>query len=195
MSARLTRLDPRSYRRTPWKNGGGVTIDIADAYGPGVEPGSWDGMLWRFGRTHIVQPGPFSDLSGYQRILTVIGGRGLVLEVADGAALDARTPLRPVRFPGEARITSRLEAGPVEVLNLMADRARTIDVAILADAGTRSLAGGVHVLYALATPTTVEIAGEPLSLAADHALRIDSDAGFALTRGAGTLALASIIPG
>jgi len=23
-------LDPASYRRTPWKNGGGVTIDIAE---------------------------------------------------------------------------------------------------------------------------------------------------------------------
>jgi environmental stress-induced protein Ves len=195
MPVRLTRLDPQSYRRTPWKNGGGVTIDIADAYGPGVERGSWDGMLWRFGRTQILQPGPFSDLSGYERILTVIGGRGLMLEVADGAALDARTPLMPVRFPGEARITSRLEAGPVEVLNLMADRARTIDVAILADAGTRPLAGGVHLLYALTDPATLEIGGEALSLSADHALRIDGAAGFTLAHGAGTLVLASIIPG
>jgi environmental stress-induced protein Ves len=191
----ITRLDPQSYRRTPWKNGGGVTIDIAGAYRPGATPGEWDGMLWRFGRTRIVEPGPFSDLSGYERILTVIGGRGLVLEVADGPALDVRTPLRPVRFPGETRITSRLEAGAVEVLNLIADRTHAIDVAILASTDTRSLAAGVHVLYALAGPVSIEIEGEQRSLAADHALRIDADAGIRLAHGAGTSALASIMPG
>jgi environmental stress-induced protein Ves len=195
MVASITRLDPQSYRRMPWKNGGGVTIDIADAYRPGAEPGGWEGMLWRFGRTRIVEPGPFSDLSGYERILTVVGGRGLVLEVADGAAIDVRSPLTPVRFPGEARITSRLEAGPVEVVNLIADRARAIDVAILTDAEARPLASGVHVLYAPTDPVTVEIDGAPHALAADHALRIDSGAGCAFAHLAGTLVLASIAPG
>ena len=57
------RLDPKAYRRTPWKNGGGVTIDIADDYAPGAAPGSWSGMLWRLGHTQIVEPAPFSDLS------------------------------------------------------------------------------------------------------------------------------------
>ncbi len=190
----ITRLDPQSYRRTPWKNGGGVTVDIADAYRPDVAPGSWEGMLWRFGRTQIVAPGPFSDLSGYDRILTVIGGRGLVLEVADGAALDVRAPLMPVRFPGETRITSRLEAGPVEVMNLMADRTHTIDVAILSGADTRSLASGVHVLYAPIGPASFAIDGESHSLAADHALRVDTDAGFSLAHAAGTLAVASVMP-
>ena len=33
--AGITRLDPKTYRRTPWKNGGGVTVDIADAYAAG----------------------------------------------------------------------------------------------------------------------------------------------------------------
>ena len=56
----------------------------------------------------------------------MIGGRGLVLDIEGGAALDVREPFRPVRFRGEDRITSRLEAGPVEVLNLIADRDRTI---------------------------------------------------------------------
>jgi len=125
------KLDPRAYRRTPWKNGGGVAVDIADAYAPGAQAGSWSGMLWRLGRTEIVEGGPFSDLSGYDRILTVIGGRGLVLQIEGGAALDVREPYRPVRFRGEDRIVSRLETGPVAVLNLIADRRHAIDVAIL----------------------------------------------------------------
>ena len=31
----ITPLDPAGYRHTPWKNGGGVTIDIAESMRPG----------------------------------------------------------------------------------------------------------------------------------------------------------------
>jgi len=144
--ADVVRLDPHAYRRTPWKNGGGVTVDIADAYMPGAEPGSWSGMLWRLGRTEIVAPGPFSDLSGYDRILTVIGGRGLVLDIEGGAALDVREPYRPVRFRGEDRIVSRLEAGPVAVLNLIADRRHHIDVAVLSGTDARAVDAPISIV-------------------------------------------------
>ena len=150
MSLNATRLDPKTYRRTPWKNGGGVTVDIADAYAAGVEPGAWSGMLWRFGHTRIVAPGPFSDLAGYDRILTVIGGRGLLLDIAGGETLDVREALRPVRFRGEDRIVSRLEAGPVKVLNLLADRTRhAIDVAILGGGDACALDHTINIAYAL----------------------------------------------
>lgn len=187
---RVTRLDPKAYRRTPWKNGGGVTIDIADAYAPGSEPGGWSGMLWRLGRTRIVAPGPFSDLSGYDRILTVIGGRGLVLEVEGGAPLDVRAPFRPVRFRGEDRITSRLEAGPVAVLNLIADRKRTINVAILREAEAWPLDAAINIAYAI-EDSVVAIGDEVFSLGADEALRIER-AGGALAVRSGRVALALI---
>jgi uncharacterized protein len=189
MEQRLTRLDPQAYRRTPWKNGGGITIDIADAYAPGATPGSWSGMLWRLGRTRIVAPGPFSDLSGYDRILTVIGGHGLMLEVAGGAALDVRTPFVPVRFRGEDRITSRLEAGPVAVLNLIADRRHDIDVAILAE-GAHALKSAIAIVYALEA-SAMAIDGADHALGADEALRLDG-AGGALTVRGGRVALAMI---
>ena len=186
--SQVTRLDPQLYRRARWKNGGGVTVDIADAYACGVAPGSWSGMLWRFGRTEIVNAGPFSELSGYDRILTVIGGRGLLLEMEGGPTLDAREPYRPVRFRGEDRITSRLEAGPVAVLNLMADRTRyVIDVAIVGDAV--ALDSGINLVYAL-EQSAVDI-GEGASLAPDETLRIDG-AGRALSVISGRVALAKI---
>ena len=189
MQQRLTRLDPQAYRRTPWKNGGGVTIDIADAYAPGATPGSWSGMLWRLGRTQIVAPGPFSDLSGYDRILTVIGGHGLVLQIAGGAALDVRTPFVPVRFRGEDRITSRLEAGPVAVLNLIANRQHHIDVAVLTG-GVHALNAAISVVYALEA-SAVTIAGADQALEADAALRHDG-AGGELSVRSGRVALATI---
>jgi environmental stress-induced protein Ves len=185
----ITRLDPAAYRRTPWKNGGGVTIDIADAYAPGAVVGGWSGMLWRLGRTQIVAPGPFSDLSGYDRILTVIGGRGLVLEIAGGQALDVREPFRPVRFTGEDRIMSRLEAGPVAVFNLMSDRRHAIDVIVLSANDKHKLDAAVDIVYAI-EDSAVAIGGQIHELAADQALRIEGAA--TLTMQGGRVALASI---
>jgi len=183
----VVRLDPHAYRRTPWKNGGGVTVDIADAYIPGAEPGSWSGMLWRLGRTEIVTPGPFSDLSGYDRILTVIGGRGLVLDIEGGAALDVREPCRPVRFRGEDRIVSRLEAGPVAVLNLIADRRHHIDVAILSGTDARAVDAPISIVYAVAD-SAVAVGEEMFSLGGDEALRLDGTAMLALRAGRAALA-------
>ena len=186
----VVRLDPKTYRRTPWKNGGGVTIDIADDYAPEAPPGSWSGMLWRFGRTQIVAPGPFSDLSGFDRILTVIGGRGLWLDIAGGVSLDVREPFQPVRFRGEDRIISRLEAGPVAVLNLLADRTRyEIDVLILSGGEARPLAEAIHLVYAL--DDSEVMVGESYPLAADEALRLEGEA-RSLEVARGRVALATV---
>ena len=185
----ITRLDPAAYRRTPWKNGGGVTIDIADACAPGATAGSWSGMLWRLGRTRIVEPGPFSDLTGYDRILTVIGGRGLVLEIAGDGALDVREPFRPVRFAGEDRITSRLEGGPVAVFNLMSDRKHAIDVTIMNGQDTRKLGAAINIIYAI-EDSEVVVGGQAFALKADEALR--SDEGGELTMRSGRVALSTI---
>src|SRR5204862_465481 len=142
----------------------------------GATPGSWSGMLWRLGRTEIVAPGAFSDLSGYDRILTVIGERGLVLEVERGKEgaklLDVREPYRPVRFRGEDRIMSRLEGGPVAVLNLIADRHHDIDVAIVSRPAVRAVSAGVSIVYALADSVVV-IDEEIFSLNSDESLRLD----------------------
>src|SRR5882757_9155297 len=138
----ITRLDPASYRRTPWKNGGGITIDIAEAYREGVAPGGWEGMVWRFGRTAITTPGPFSDLSGCDRVQAVVAGQGLVL-VAPDHEIDVRRPFVPVRFAGETPIVSRLEAGAVEVVNLIGDRSIVrIDLSVLEAGETRRLGPG-----------------------------------------------------
>lgn len=190
---RITALDPAGYRRTPWKNGGGVTIDIADEYKPGVTQGAWEGVIWRFGRTGASLPRtPFSDLSGHDRILAVVVGRGVVLETPDGE-LDVREPFRPVRFAGETPIVSRLEAGPVEVVNLIGDRtAVALDMAFLDPGAARSLGAGCHVVYAATEPVTLTCGGQRRDLAADHALRIEATDAAALRCDAGRALVASI---
>src|ERR1700712_3306342 len=96
----ITPLEPASYQHMPWKNGGGVTIDIAVTMLPGFAPGSWEGIIWRFSRTAIVTSGAFSALSGYARELALVSGAGLVLGTPVGE-IDVRQAFKPVRFAGE----------------------------------------------------------------------------------------------
>ena len=129
----ITLLDPSQYRRTPWKNGGGVTVDIAE-----------QDDVWRFGRTPITAPGPFSDYAGFDRLQVLVAGRGLVLDTPDGE-IDVRTPFKPVRFNGETRIVSRLESGPVEVVNLIGARAKVrIALDVLRSDGALTVEPGTH---------------------------------------------------
>ena len=181
----ITALDPAGYRRTPWKNGGGITIDIAEAFRDGATPGAWEGMVWRFGRTAITTPGPFSDLSGYDRVQMVVAGNGLVLAAPDHE-IDVRQPFVAVRFAGETPIVSRLEAGPVEVVNLIGDRSAVrLDMRVLEASQMLRLAAGTHIAYCPAGAAALDCRRERHELAQDHALRLEfaGEAAISCTRG------------
>ncbi|HEY6980520.1 HutD family protein [Reyranella sp.] len=180
----ITLLDPSQYRRMPWKNGGGFTIDIAAQEG-----------VWRFSRTPIAESGSFSDYSGFDRIQMVIAGKGLVLETPEGE-IDERRPFKPVRFAGELPVTSRLEAGPVEVVNLIGARsAVTIDLDVL-DAGERGTVGmGIHIVYCTDGPAILDTGNDLHRLPVHHALRIDADGSTMLVCKGGRVIVASIVQG
>ena len=190
----VMRIDASGYRRTPWKNGGGVTIDIADEYRPGAEPGGWAGMVWRLGRTRIEVPAPFSDLSGNDRLLAVIGGRGLVLRRPDGTCLDVREPFRPVAFPGEWEIRSELNEGPVEVLNLMGARDRVRLDLRLVGAGEACPLCTTSIVFAPAGHAGLSLAGDALALADGDALRLSGRGDLGLQVESGIVAVAGIEP-
>ncbi|MEO8527337.1 MAG: HutD family protein [Caldimonas sp.] len=173
--ARIATLDPSGYGRTAWKNGGGVAIDIAGESRPGPASIGWDATLWRFGRTTISTGGPYSDLTGFDRLQMVVAGRGLVLQTPAGE-IDVREPFVAVRFRGEPAIVSRLESGPVEVVNLIAARSHAaIDLGSLAATQPEVLKPGRHVIYAPLDACALRCGGTRHELAADHALRVDCD--------------------
>ncbi len=194
MSSRpvVTPLDPSGYRRTPWKNGGGSALDIAEGFIEGTAERNWGTMLWRFGRTTIAAPGPFSDLGRFTRMQVVVEGHGLVLETAEGE-IDLRRPLQPVRYAGGLRIVSRLEAGPVDVINLMGDSTRTrIDLAVLRPAAKLTLRAGTHIVYA-AEACALDFAGSAHALAPNHALRLDLQEEAAIEGRAGRALVGSVL--
>ncbi len=192
---RITSLEPASYRRTPWKNGGGVAIDIAGESRPGADPAAgWDATLWRFGRTTIATAAPFSDLAGFDRQQMVVAGRGLVLQTPT-EEIDVRELFVAVRFAGETAIVSRLEDGPVEVVNLIAARAyASIDLERLTSLACKALNPGIHVLYAAAEGCVLRCDDERRRLPAGHALLIEADNPVVVRCMAGTMVVASVFP-
>jgi uncharacterized protein len=191
-AARWTALSPTGYRQFPWKNGLGVTTDIAEARRPDRASGDWSGVLWRLGRTSIAQSGPFSDLGGFDRWQVVIAGSGLVLATPAGE-VDLRSPWRPVCYPGEGPIMARLDDGPVEVVNLIADRsAARIELVALSPGSDVSCGGAISVIHAAAGPVTFTLDELSFTLAHDHALRIEPGAHLALTLLGGRALLARI---
>ena len=163
----VTPLDPARYRRLPWKNGGGVSVDMA-----------WDratgGETWRLGRTPITAPGPFSDYAGSDRLQVLVAGSGLVLRTPDGE-IDVRQPFCPVRFAGETPIVSHLENGPVEVVNLIGERARVrLALAVLHAGDTLTFGAGRTIAYCPAGPATVRLGDGLHELPDDGGLDIEN---------------------
>jgi uncharacterized protein len=169
----VRRIGPDAYLRVPWKNGGGVSVTMAGEMLPGSASGDWSGVVWQLGRTDIVTPAPFSDLSGFERLQTVVRGEGLFLDTPSGV-IDLSEPLSVARYDGGTPIVSRLARGPVGVVNLIARRSHaTIAMVVLRAQGQMQLAGGQHVVYAPIGMADLGLDATAAELAPDHALIID----------------------
>lgn len=138
------------YLTRPWRNGGGVSHEIA--WHPEED--------WRLGLAEIVRDGPFSDYSGFDRTLTIAEGRGLWL---NEHALDST----PFTFRGEEAIVARVTTGPLVVVNAITRRSRMgHEVRRLPALGPLDRAD-----FAVALGGTVRLGGE--ALAPLDAFRLD----------------------
>ncbi|PGH58015.1 hypothetical protein CRT60_08640 [Azospirillum palustre] len=175
----ITRLSPADHRRVPWKNGGGVTTELAvEPSGDGRPDGRPDGcFVWRVSIADVVEPGPFSAFPGYDRLIAVVEGEGMRLSV-DGAPPVERRRLDPAfAFPGEAAVWCEPTAGPIRDVNLMLDRASAAGMLTLLAgsaahrANVHRAAGDVLLVHALAGMLTVTPEdGEALTVPAGHSL-------------------------
>ncbi len=110
----MERIGPGDYRPQPWRNGRGLTEEIARSR-PSLPSGA---PLWRLSRAVVAGGGPFSVFPEYRRWLTLLTGTGLRLT---GPGLDiVLGPGETAAFDGALPVTGTLTGGPVEVLNLMA---------------------------------------------------------------------------
>ena len=64
-------LRASDYKRTPWKNGAGETVELA-VFPPGASVGDFD---WRISMSSLVADGAFSLFPGIDRTLCILSGR------------------------------------------------------------------------------------------------------------------------
>ncbi len=175
----------------PWKNGGGVTREIA-VFPPGAGLDIFD---WRVSMATVSAGGPFSLFPGVDRVLAVLEGE-LTLRFEGGPTLRLSAASPPAAFPGDVPARAETPPGPVTDLNVMTRRGRVYAAVTRLDfeggsvvgAAWRTLilavhgglrvghGGAVHALKRFDAVLVEQAAGEPIRLEAagsGSAYRID----------------------
>ncbi|TDO97259.1 HutD/Ves family protein [Marinomonas balearica] len=103
-----------SFKRMPWKNGLGETLEI-------IRVEDEQGVLFRISQASVVEDGLFSDFSGLQRTLVLLSGKGMMLSYSgefNGEDV-LQAPLDIACFYGGDETNATLHNGAIEDLNIM----------------------------------------------------------------------------
>ncbi|MEM5461730.1 HutD family protein [Paraburkholderia phytofirmans] len=95
----------------PWRNGGGITRQLA----------ARDGN-WRVSLAHIEQDGPYSRFEGMLRTSIVVCGEGVTLRYQDTTV--ELSPFLPASYDGDQEWIARLHKGAVKALNVMVRKSK-----------------------------------------------------------------------
>ncbi|MGI5399676.1 HutD/Ves family protein [Streptomyces sp. CA-135486] len=176
MTMRVLRAADRTA--VPWKNGGGVTREIA----LWPEGAGTDDFDWRISLADVAADGPFSAFPGIARTLTVVEGAGMDLTVGGQQTLAAERYL-PYDFPGDVEADGRLLAGPVVNFNVMYRKGRTACLTSVVRGGQLVVVpyGSTIVIVALDGPTVLKEAG--VTLGEYDAVVLDESPGLLRTEG------------
>src|SRR5262245_16636466 len=111
-------LRSTEYRRMPWKNGAGETIEVA------VSPASagLDDFEWRISMAAVPSSGPFSIFPGVDRTLSILEGDGLRLDILDAQTVELTKASAPFAFPADVPVHASLISRSVADLNVMTRR-------------------------------------------------------------------------
>lgn len=115
------RFDLDTLPARPWKNGAGLTREIATH----PRDAGFDDFDWRLSVAEVTRDGPFSVFPGVDRHIVLLQGTGMRLVCAQGG-LDHRLEHRglPFAFAGELPVEAHLIAGATSDLNVMTRRGR-----------------------------------------------------------------------
>jgi len=102
----------------PWKNGGGVTTELAVA----PAGATLDDFEWRISSALVACPGAFSQFNGIDRSLAVLQGAALSLQVDELESFDLTPASEVFCFRGEQRIHAAVDRGAVKDFNVMTRR-------------------------------------------------------------------------
>ncbi|MGQ7938688.1 HutD/Ves family protein [Paraburkholderia sp. D1E] len=182
----------------PWKNGGGVTREVA-AFPEGA---GLDAFVWRVSIADVAQAGPFSRFAGIDRTLVLLSGAGMLLDETDDAGTHAVNtlaliqPLDIAEFAGEAQIDARLVDGATRDFNLMVRRGAAVgETEVWRGDTQRTVSADVVLLFCASGSVSVTLGGDaqPRALEPGDTLRIGTPNTLSCTvKGAGALLAISI---
>ncbi|MDC5499687.1 HutD family protein [Acinetobacter baumannii] len=166
----LIRAD--QYTKMLWKNGVGVTLEIARSQGEAD-------FEWRISMADVSTSGPFSLFPNKQRIISVLGGHGMVLHVDD---LPAKTLNQGdiFAFHGESQVQSELVDGAIRDLNLIYDPAKFhARFQWLNDAAEQVFISSADLIFIFnqGGETQVKVDDHSVQLTAHETLKIERNAG------------------
>ena len=144
----LARYLPRDgYTSMPWRNGVGVTREIARA------PALGERFAWRLSLASLQVSGPFSSYPGYQRCVALVDGHGFHLHVAGAEAQKLAVRGAHALFAGAAEARCELLDGPCTDLSLMVLDPGTIDgitrIDVIGEHVLKTVPGKLQVLFVL----------------------------------------------
>ena len=167
---------------TPWKNGGGVTTEIA-VFPQGA---GFDDFGWRISAAQVAQGGPFSTFPGIDRKLAILEGR-MKLAIAGIGDLELSRDTAPAEFPGDAATNATVLKGPVLDLNVMTRRDRFTSRLTRQKSSALAVDPRAATMIFALTPMTVMQSGKEVSLTphdvaivepGDGQIALDADADF-----------------
>lgn len=160
----------------PWKNGMGVTRELAvAAHSTGREDSPF---LWRISIAGVQEDGPFSHFENIERYLMLLEGNGITLDGGEHGIGMLFEPLQVFNFAGDIELTGRLSNGPITDLNLMVDRRfASGDLSGFEVTGTERVTlnynhNFIHVIEGCEA-VMIDLDGEYIELSGGDCLRID----------------------
>jgi uncharacterized protein len=151
-----------SFESVPWKNGAGITHEATRV------PEKGEPFNWRVSVAHIDASGPFSDFSGYVRLMVLLRGTGVTLTIDGVKSRELRSVGEMVEFDGAGPTYCELLDGPCVDLNLMVAKSIAVQAKVARlDAGVAVAASHDQstVIFGIDDPVLLESdAGETVTL-------------------------------
>lgn len=137
---------PCDFRVVPWRNGQGSTVELRVGYLAARR----DEFAWRLSMARVIADGDFSDFSGYDRTLILLGGQGIILNHASGQRDELRQRFDMARFSGNWKTSATLIDGAIQDFNVMTRRgdcSAQVDVLTIAGIHELTLDADILLLY------------------------------------------------
>jgi len=148
------------FKQVPWKNGKGVTTELAINDG-----GTLTDFIWRLSIASVIENGVFSNFSGYQRNLVLIEGQGIEL-CHDNNHTDKLSKLLDfATFDGGSETVGLLPNQAIKDFNIITKHDQCMTkVSTFIEHTAITLAEGLNFVFSLAGDVEIVQAEKPKTL-------------------------------